>query len=90
MSSEAKLSTQRFYNVLVYRTNPTFPSRVPDRYREFLRTSRQWQLLQSLKRARKTTVDGNTIQTGDLAIRCPACPHVGVSFEHSDVQKGEE
>jgi hypothetical protein len=90
LATEAKLSTQRFYNVLVYRTNPTFPSRVPDRYREFLRTSRQWQLLQSLKRSGKTFIAGNTVQAGDMAIRCPACPRVGVNFEHNDIQPGEE
>jgi hypothetical protein len=94
LATEAKLSTQRFYNVLVYRTNPTFPSHVPDRYREFLRTSRQWQLLQSLKRSGRTTIKdtttGNITGAGDQAIRCPACPRVGVNFEHYDVQPGDE
>jgi hypothetical protein len=90
LSSEAKLSTQRFYNVLVYRTNPTFPSHVPDRYREFLRTSRQWQFIQSLKRAGMTAINSDHPKAGELAIRCPACPRVGVSFEHSDVRPGDE
>ncbi|KAF8594544.1 hypothetical protein BDV93DRAFT_458810, partial [Ceratobasidium sp. AG-I] len=51
LATEAKVSTQRYYNVLVRHTNNAFPHLVPDRYREFYRVARQWDHLQNLRRA---------------------------------------
>jgi hypothetical protein len=49
--AEAKVSGQRYYNVMVRQTNNSFPHLVPDQYREFLRVQRQWAHVQDLKRA---------------------------------------
>jgi hypothetical protein len=92
MSAESKLSTQRFYNVLVCLTNSMFPQDVPDRYREFMRAVRQWQWLQTVKCSGSTTLSTTSSATtqGDLALRCLACLHEGINFEHKDVSIGDE
>ncbi|KAG9079954.1 hypothetical protein FRC06_007256, partial [Ceratobasidium sp. 370] len=84
-ANEAKLSAQRFYNVLVAQTSPLFPDSVPNRYREFLRVTRQWQHLQDLKRAGSQDLTHRNSPAGDLAIRCPACPIPHLNFQPGDV-----
>lgn len=90
LGTEAKLSSQRYYNVLVCQTNAAFPSQVPDRYREFMRTARQWDHLQDLKRAGTVDVMKLPDHPGDLALRCPACPREGVNFYIQDVKDGNQ
>lgn len=78
--TEAKVSTQRYFNVLVRHTNNAFPARVDDRYREFTRVCRQWAYLHDLKHSgRLTNVAQNTFD-GDLALRCPACPRLNFNY----------
>lgn len=77
----AKVPAEGYYNVLVSQTNPCFPQQVPDRYREFMRVSRQWQHLCDLKRSGFTSIDGTSTQTGDLALRCPACPRPFYNYD---------
>ncbi|KAG9097442.1 hypothetical protein FS749_006276 [Ceratobasidium sp. UAMH 11750] len=90
LATEAKLSAQRFYNVLVYLTDAIEPSSVPDRYREFLRTTREWQFLQDLKHAGAEDPKSSEKADGDLALRCPACPHPGENYIAEDVPQGDE
>lgn len=88
--TEAKLSSQHFYNVLIYLTDPTFPAKVPNRYREFMRVSHQWQFLQDLKRNGLQTVQEKYWKAGQLALRCPACPRPNFNYWRSDVIENEE
>jgi hypothetical protein len=81
MSTESKLSAQCFYNVLVCQTNPVFPQEVPDRYREFMWASREWQWLQVVKRSGSSSQLSLGLAHGDLALHCPACPQDSVNFE---------
>lgn len=86
MSTEAKLSTQRCYNVLVCQTNNVFPDTVPDRYREFGRVTRQWQHLSDLKHAGSHTTMPGAAARCDLSISFPACPREGVNYTAEDIQ----
>ncbi|KAG9092599.1 hypothetical protein FS749_015599 [Ceratobasidium sp. UAMH 11750] len=80
------VSAQGYYNVLVRLTNSLLPHQVPDRYREFLRVTRQWQHLQDLKRAGSTQIARVSQATADLVLRCPVCPQRGVNFQLQDIQ----
>lgn len=82
--AEAKVSSQRYFNVLVHHTNTVFPPKVSDRYREFSRVCRQWAHLQDLKRAGKTSVSAQLDVRGDLALRCPACPRLHFNYVAQD------
>jgi hypothetical protein len=82
LESEGKLATKRFYDVLVYLTNPIFPHQVRDRYRELLRVSRQWIYLDDLKHSNASE---SSLQHAELALRCPCCPRLGVNFSKEDV-----
>ncbi|KAG8725949.1 hypothetical protein FRC10_007607, partial [Ceratobasidium sp. 414] len=86
LATEAKLSAQRFYNVLVYTTSSLFPGSVPDRYREFMRATREWQFLQVLKRAGSQETLFDKERAGDLALRCPACPIPGLNCQRADIR----
>lgn len=68
LSTEAKLSSQRYYNVLSALTNNIFPHLVPPRYKEFMRVQRQWEYLQDLKRAGQGVVISSTNDSGDPAL----------------------
>jgi hypothetical protein len=89
-STESKLSAQRFYNVLTCQTNPVFPHEVPDRYREFMWASREWQWLQVVKRSGSSPNTPRDSTGGDLTLRCPACPRKGFNFESRDVPPQDE
>ncbi|KAG8732897.1 hypothetical protein FRC10_000541, partial [Ceratobasidium sp. 414] len=80
-ATEGKMSGGRFYALLSRLTNSTLPSRIDDRYREFMRTARQWMLLQTEKRAGLRDIRA----TENVAIRCPACPRADVNFQQGDV-----
>ncbi|RDX39503.1 hypothetical protein OH76DRAFT_1367463, partial [Lentinus brumalis] len=75
-----KTPAMTYYMQLRRTTNPLFPHMVPDRYRDLLRVSRQWRNL----KARKATAVGfeDTPQPtrGSFAVRCPACPWIGVNM----------
>jgi hypothetical protein len=90
MSTESKLSAQRFYNILACQTNPVFPQEVPDRYREFMRASREWQWLQVVKRSGVNPDLPLGSPGGDLALCCPACPRDGFNFERRNVPPQDE
>ncbi|KAF8598255.1 hypothetical protein BDV93DRAFT_534391 [Ceratobasidium sp. AG-I] len=90
LSTEAKLSAQRFFNVLCALTNNVFPHLAPDRYKEFMRVQRQWEYLQDLKRAGRRPTERSSTLGGDLALRCPACPRMNYNTDPSDIEAGKE
>ncbi|TEB10132.1 hypothetical protein FA13DRAFT_1759812 [Coprinellus micaceus] len=68
-----------FYGKLWRLTNETFPSSVPDRYRELLRVGRQWRHMKELASFGFANT-GKTPGEGDLALFCPACPQPGINL----------
>ncbi|KAJ6494502.1 hypothetical protein C8R45DRAFT_1135355 [Mycena sanguinolenta] len=78
-SFESKCSAYEFYNALARQTNNTGNFQPRDRYREFLRMTREWRHLQMLKRSARAHIpDGvHHIQGGACALLCPACPQPG-------------
>ncbi|TEB06358.1 hypothetical protein FA13DRAFT_1760159 [Coprinellus micaceus] len=70
---ECHTATHSFYSKLQRLTNESFPSSVPDRYRELLRVGRQWRNLKELM----------TPGEGDLALFCAACPQPGINLPDS-------
>lgn len=90
LSTEAKLSAQRYYNVLSALTNNVFPHLAPDRYKEFMRVQREWDYLQDLKRAGRRPTDTAPALGGDLALRCPACPRLNFNTNPEDIELGKE
>ncbi|KAG8707563.1 hypothetical protein FRC08_000418 [Ceratobasidium sp. 394] len=82
-ATDGKMSGGRFYALLSRLTSSTLPESVPDRYREFMCVAHQWMLLQTKKRA--GCLDAK--DTRQVAIRCPACPQLGVNYEPGDVTR---
>ncbi|KAF7321400.1 hypothetical protein MKEN_00660500 [Mycena kentingensis (nom. inval.)] len=82
MSSNMRhTSAYDFYRALEYQTSGR-AARPPDRYRPFLRMSRQFRHLLLLKRRGRAHTTAPIVATGpgELAIRCPACPRPGVNL----------
>ncbi|KAJ7884172.1 hypothetical protein B0H14DRAFT_2339297 [Mycena olivaceomarginata] len=84
MTLESKCSPYEFYHSLVRETDNTGLEPSRDRYREFLRMTRQWQHLLLLKRAGRghdPCEDRiNATKPGEVALLCPACPHPGINL----------
>ncbi|KAF7340931.1 hypothetical protein MSAN_02078100 [Mycena sanguinolenta] len=78
-SFESKCSAYEFYNALARQTNNTGNFQPRDRYREFLRITREWRHLQMLKRSARAHIPGGVrhIEAGACALLCPACPQPG-------------
>ncbi|KAJ6505093.1 hypothetical protein C8R45DRAFT_817502 [Mycena sanguinolenta] len=78
-SFESKCSAYEFYNALARETNNTGNFQPRDRYREFLRMTREWRNLQMLKRSGRAHIPGGVqnIEAGACALLCPACPQPG-------------
>ncbi|TFK78846.1 hypothetical protein K466DRAFT_606615 [Polyporus arcularius HHB13444] len=81
-SLQGKISMYDYYEALERMTDNTGTARVQDRYKAFMRVIVQWRHLKLLKRAGRghdpTGVNG--MQQGELAMRCPACPHPGINL----------
>ncbi|EUC67581.1 hypothetical protein RSOL_530080 [Rhizoctonia solani AG-3 Rhs1AP] len=88
LAADAKLSASRFHTVIQRQTNNVLPHAQPARLRELLRVTRQYLILQLLKRAGQTTTSPKSF--GCLAVRCPACPRLGVNYKATDVMEGSE
>lgn len=102
-STDAKISTSRFFSVMKRQTNNTLPHLSPNRFREFARCTRQWMHLQDLKRAGETTSKAATGMVSQvatsgpsqvatiisLALRCPGCPRLNINYQTSDVMETE-
>ncbi|TEB18055.1 hypothetical protein FA13DRAFT_1758863 [Coprinellus micaceus] len=71
---ECHTATHSFYSKLRRLTNESFPSSVPDRYRELLRVGRQWRNIKEL-----IFFAGE----GELALFCAACPQPGINLPKS-------
>ncbi|KAG9083198.1 hypothetical protein FRC07_013981 [Ceratobasidium sp. 392] len=59
-----------------------------NRLRKFIRASRMWTYLQDLKHA--GAYNEAPTKGGSLALRCPACPRLGVNYEQTDVASGQD
>ncbi|KAF7324862.1 CxC2 domain-containing protein [Mycena kentingensis (nom. inval.)] len=81
LSLHAKTSAYDFYAMLEYRTNAA-GVKPPNRYKAFLRMSRQYRHLIMLKRGGRGHAESGAAGTGpgELAVRCPACPCPGVNL----------
>ncbi|RDX40319.1 hypothetical protein OH76DRAFT_1459536 [Lentinus brumalis] len=81
-SLQGKMSMYDYYASLERLTDNTGTTRAQDRYKAFMRVVAQWRHLKLLKRAGRghdhTGVAGT--KQGELALRCPACPHVGINL----------
>lgn len=89
LSAGAMLSSQAFWDALVHQTNSIFPEQVPKRYRKFMRVTRQWQHLMDLKRVGRSTQAPANRMTGDLTLRCPACPLLDSNYISEDIGPDE-
>ncbi|KAG8725098.1 hypothetical protein FRC09_008776 [Ceratobasidium sp. 395] len=85
LASKSKLSAQRYWDVLVSLTDTTHPERVPDQYRELLRTVREWDHLQDIKQSESSNLRKTETPEPDLALQCPACPHPNVNYDPEDI-----
>ncbi|KAI0737565.1 hypothetical protein C8Q80DRAFT_1276321 [Daedaleopsis nitida] len=78
-NQECHASARNYYNKLRRITNNALPHMVPDRYRELLRVSRQWRV-QKMRKWAGFAHRSVPIGPGDLAVKCPACPHPGINL----------
>ncbi|KAH9855406.1 hypothetical protein C2E23DRAFT_724163 [Lenzites betulinus] len=81
-SLQGKISMYDYYTTLERLTDNTGTKKVVNRYKEFMRVVAQWRHLKMLKRAgRAHDTEGiNGTGPGELAVRCPACPHPGINL----------
>ncbi|KAF7331582.1 CxC2 domain-containing protein [Mycena kentingensis (nom. inval.)] len=81
LSLHGKTSTYDYYHALEYRTNAS-RAKPLDRYKVFLRMSRQYRHLLLLKRRGRGHTSAAIADTrpGELAIRCAACPRPDVNL----------
>ena len=77
---EGKTSAWQYYSTLRRLSSNVFPDVVVDRYRELMRTLRQWRDLSSRRRAGLPMDKECQLQPGGLALFCPACPQPGVNL----------
>ncbi|KAJ7909356.1 hypothetical protein B0H13DRAFT_1616599, partial [Mycena leptocephala] len=79
LSFESKCSAYEFYNALARETDNTGSFQPRNRYREFLRMTREWRHLQMLKWSGRAHIPGGArnIEAGACAVLCPACPQPG-------------
>ncbi|KAG1747183.1 uncharacterized protein EDB91DRAFT_1235939 [Suillus paluster] len=83
LSFESKVSAFEFYHSLARWTDNTgiMPIHVEgqDRYSVFLRIVREWRNIKALKRSGRGHHPAgiDSTEDRDLAVLCPACPHVG-------------
>ncbi|OJT12474.1 hypothetical protein TRAPUB_10982 [Trametes pubescens] len=81
-SLQGKISMYDYYTTLERLTDNTGTKKVVDRYKEFMRVVAQWRHLKMLKRAGRAHCPEGIKGTGpgELAVRCPACPHPGINL----------
>ncbi|KAG8687642.1 hypothetical protein FRC11_006866 [Ceratobasidium sp. 423] len=88
LAYDAKLSCSRYHAVLQRQSNNISPQLHQSRLRELLHVSREWMLLQLLKRSGQ--VSTCPPELGALAVCCPACPRLNSNYVPSDVIPGQE
>ncbi|KAF7321833.1 CxC2 domain-containing protein [Mycena kentingensis (nom. inval.)] len=81
LSLHGKTNAYDYYAALETQTNAV-GVKPPDRYKVFLRMSRQWRHLQLLKRGGRGHDKYGVVGTGpgELAVRCPVCPRPEVNL----------
>ncbi|KAG2740929.1 hypothetical protein P692DRAFT_20851259 [Suillus brevipes Sb2] len=79
LSFESKISAYEFYHSLARRSDNTGLSPIKDHYSAFMRIVHEWRHLRQLRRSGRGHDPGGIAETkaGELAVVCPACPHVG-------------
>lgn len=77
---ETKCAGQSYFNKLSRQSQNCFPRKVPHRYAELLRVTREWRNLKARKRAGCGYGQDVPLEKGGLAIFCPACPQPGVNL----------
>lgn len=86
---ECKTTPYQYYHMLRRLTNPAFPAKVEDRYRELMRASRQWRNLKLRIRAGVAAAVNNA-GPGSQALFCATCVQPGINapenFEDDPVQ----
>ncbi|KAH9833985.1 uncharacterized protein C8Q71DRAFT_711618 [Rhodofomes roseus] len=73
------IAAQSYFERLRRLSNSAFPHRVPNRYRELLRTSRQWRNLKYRKWKGYGHGCGD-LGPGKLTLSCVACPRPGINL----------
>ncbi|TFY54792.1 hypothetical protein EVJ58_g8650 [Rhodofomes roseus] len=73
------IAAQSYFERLRRLSNSAFPHRVPNRYRELLRTSRQWRNLKYRKWKGYGHGCGD-LGPGKLTLSCVACPRSGINL----------
>ncbi|KAG1849570.1 hypothetical protein C8R48DRAFT_750224 [Suillus tomentosus] len=79
---ECGTSAMNYYSKIRRLTSSIFPLMVPDRYRELMRTARQWRQCK-LYKWHGFAHKNDEPKTGDLALFCPACPQLGINLDWS-------
>ncbi|KAI9061263.1 hypothetical protein FKP32DRAFT_1576322 [Trametes sanguinea] len=81
-SLQGKISMYDYYTSLERMTDNTGTTKIRDRYKAFMRVVAQWRHLKLLQRAGRGHDPSGVCGTkpGELAIRCPACPHVHINL----------
>lgn len=81
-SLQGKISMYDYYTSLERMTDNTGTQKIRDRYKAFMRVVAQWRHLKMLQRAgRGHHPDGACgTKPGELAVRCPACPHPDINL----------
>ncbi|KAK0471641.1 hypothetical protein IW261DRAFT_1344265 [Armillaria novae-zelandiae] len=92
LSFMSKVSAYEFYHTLARLSDNTGLHPPPDRYDAFLRIMREWRHLRALKRFGRGHEPGRIegTQPGELALRCPACPHPHVNLPDGWLQNREK
>ncbi|KAK0237943.1 hypothetical protein EDD85DRAFT_921417 [Armillaria nabsnona] len=77
LSFMSKVSAYEFYHTVARLSDNTGLHQPPDCYDSFLRIMHEWRHLRTLKRFGRGHEQGciEKTQPGELALRCPACPH---------------
>ncbi|KAI9069581.1 hypothetical protein FKP32DRAFT_1608330 [Trametes sanguinea] len=81
-SLQGKISMYDYYRTLERMTDNTGTKKMQDRYKAFMRVVAQFRHLKMLQRGGRAH-DPSGVQgtkPGELAVRCPACPHPGINL----------
>ncbi|KAI0706563.1 hypothetical protein C8Q76DRAFT_630169 [Earliella scabrosa] len=78
LSLQANVTAQDFYTYLTRTADNVRPSTVPDRYREFMASMREYAFLRACKRAGRRP--SAKMPARSLAVLCPACPQPGINM----------
>ncbi|KAI0711729.1 hypothetical protein C8Q76DRAFT_623155 [Earliella scabrosa] len=78
LSLQGNMSAQDFYTSLARMTDNVAPHDLPDRYREFMASMREFTFLRACKRGGQTP--RRNMPARSLAVLCPACPQPNINM----------